>query len=261
MVAAVDKAINIVSPLISMALVGVKSCNEKFNNQKILLDDLRDIRDREEWNRAGYTAWVGIPDVLGYVYQSLHGSLGLNTDQLTVSMDLAQMKIRSAFNSEVVMSVWKHSEFVGWSESFGGKCTDNWKYLAAAYERWEWLALIFEDEITYRSSLTAYYLALHIHELAFEMASGREVSSSGHHFSVPVDFLTEEKEIKQRAISLLLRNSALPELWTCLNVTQDQMKNSWGNWIRCCQIWLRQVYRDYWFGFDQMPHRNFFDAL
>ncbi len=261
LVAAIDKAVDIVSPLIAVALVGVKSCKERFNNQKSLLDDLLDIRNREGWNSAGYEAWIDIPDALGYIYHSLHGSLGLNTDQLMLSIGLAQVKIRSAFNSEVVKSVWEHSELVGYSQSLGRKCTDNWKYLATAYERWEWLALIFEDDVAYRTSLVAYCMALHIHELASEIAEGREVSSREHHFNVPLDFLTEENEIKQRAISLLLRDSTLPELWTCLNVTQEQMKNSWDNWVRCCRFWLRQVYRDYGFEFHQMPHQNFFDAL
>ena len=259
LVAAVDKAVDIVSPLISVALVGVKSCSEMFNNQKSVLDDLLSVGSRTGWNRSGYREWIeDIPGVLGYVYHSLHGSLSLNTDQLTLSISLARVKIRSIFNSEFIASVWKHSELVGWSESFGGKCTDNWKYLATAYERWKWLAFIFEDEVTYRTSLVAYYMALHIHELAVEINSGREVSSTGHYFGVPIDFLTEENEIKQRAISLLLRNSVLPELWTCLNVTQEQMENSWGNWIHCCRVWLRQVYG---IALNQMPHQNFFDAL
>ena len=258
LVAAVDKAVDIVSPLISVALVGVKSCSEMFNNQKSVLDDLLSVGSRTGWNRSGYREWIDIPGVLGYVYHSLHGSLSLNTDQLTLSISLARVKIRSIFNSEFIASVWKHSELVGWSESFGGKCTDNWKYLVTAYERWEWLAFIFEDEVTYRTSLVAYYMALHIHELAVEINLGREFSSRGYDFSVPIDFLTEENEIKQRAISLLLRNSALSELWTCLNVTQDQMKDSWNNWISCCRDWLRQVYRIHP---NQMPHQNFFDAL
>ena len=35
-----DTAINIAAPLISIALVGVESRNENFNNQKYLLGDL-----------------------------------------------------------------------------------------------------------------------------------------------------------------------------------------------------------------------------
>ncbi len=256
-----DKAVDIVAPLISVALIGVQSRNENFNDQASLLDDLLNIRNREGWNRSGYDAWISIPDSLSYIYHSLHGSLCILTNQLTIALDLARLKTRTTIDSQFVGSVWKHSELMGWSQSLGGKCTDNWQLLANAYERWEWLSFLFEDDLEYRSSLVAYYMALHIHELAVEIASGREIPSNQYHFSIPVDFLSEKNEIKQHAISLLLRNSALPELWTCLNVTQDRMKESWGNWIRCCIDWLMRVYRNHWYGFDPMPHQNFFDNL
>ena len=55
---------------------------------------------------------------------------------------------------------------MGWSELFGPNCVEGWNYLAKAYERWEWLAPIFGDELEYRTSLVAYYIALDIHELA-----------------------------------------------------------------------------------------------
>ena len=260
-VVAIDKAVDIVSPLISVSLIGVKSCSDRFNNQKSLLDDLLNIRNREGWNRSGYPVWIDIPDALGYVYHSLHGGLCIITDQLTLGLNLAQVKTPRTIDSQFIGSVWEHSRLMGWSKPLGGKCPDNWQFLVNAYERWEWLTLIFEDEAAYRASLVAYYMALHIHELAVEIASGREVPTMGYHFCVPIDFLTEKDEIKQRAISLLLRNPTLPELWTCLNVTQDEMKDSWGNWIRCCKDWLMRVYRNHWYGFDPMPHENFFDAL
>lgn len=256
-----DKAVDIVAPLISVALVGVESRNQHFNNQKSLFDDLLNIRNRDGWNRSGYTPWIDIPDALGYVYHSLHGSLCIITDQLILALDLAQVKIRRIIDSQFTGSVWEHSELMGWSQSLGGKCTDNWQFLASAYERWNWLSTLFEDDVEYRVSLVAYYLALHIHELAVEIAAGREISSSGYHFNIPIDFLTEKNEIKQQAILLLLRNPALPELWMSLDVTLDQMKNSWNNWISCCRRWLMGVYRNHWYGFDSMPHRNFFDNL
>ena len=72
-----DKAVNFVAPLISVALVGVESRNEHFKNQESLLDDLLNIQSMEGWNRAGYVRWIEIPYALGYVYHSLHGSLCL----------------------------------------------------------------------------------------------------------------------------------------------------------------------------------------
>lgn len=261
LVTAVDKAVDIVSPLISVALVGVKSCNERFNNQKSLLDDLLSVGSRTGWKSSGYREWIYIHGSLGYVYHSLHGSLCLNTDQLKLSLDFVRVKIQSIYNSEFLVSVWEHSELVGGSVSLGEKYTDNWQYLITAYKRWEWLSLIYEDEDVYRTALVAYYLALHIHELASNIAARREIPSSGYHFSVPLVFLSEDNKIKQRAISLLLHNPALPELWTSLNVTQEEMRNSWDNWIRCCQHWLREVYIGYGFASNPIPHQNFFDAL
>ena len=134
-------------------------------------------------------------------------------------------------------------------------------FLANAYERWEWLSLIFEDDTEYRSSLVAYYMALSIHELATEIAAGREISLNPQYFNVPVDFLTEKPDTKQRAIPLLSRNSALSELWTCVNVTQDQIKNSWNNWIHGCKGWLRNVYERSQYSFELTLYENFFDNL
>ena len=71
LVQVVDKAVDIISPLMVVALVGVESSREQFRDQKSLLDDLLNIAG---WNPAGYTTWVNIPYALGYVYHSLHGA-------------------------------------------------------------------------------------------------------------------------------------------------------------------------------------------
>ena len=119
---------------------------------------------------------------------------------------------------------------MGWSELFGSNCKKGWKYLAEAYKRWEWLSPIFGTELEYRTSLVAYYMALHIHELASIIASDQPDT---FRFNVPLTFVSEGYDINQLAISLLLRDPAsLTKLWTSLNVTREQMEHSWGNWIR-----------------------------
>ena len=74
LVQVMDEAVEIVSPLMAVALVGVESGREQFRDQKALLDDLLNIVG---WDSSGYTVWVSIPDALGYVYHSLHGGLCL----------------------------------------------------------------------------------------------------------------------------------------------------------------------------------------
>ena len=260
-----DKAVYFVAPLISVALVGVESRNENFNNQASLLDDLLNIQSMEDWNRAGYASWIEIPYALGYVYHSLHGSLCLQTNQLELAFSLARTKFPLTIASQRTRSLWENSRLMGYCESLGGERKESWRYLVNAYERWEWLSHIFANDSEYRSSLVAYYMALSIHELAAKIASGREIGSNPYNsVNVPFDFLYEKNEIKQRATSLLRRDPALPELWTCVGVTQDQMRDSWEAWIRLYEdlCWRFNQGRNFLSFATSLPqYLNFFDAL
>ena len=238
-----DTAVEIISPLISVALAGVESGREQFRDQRSILDDLLNIGG---WNRSGYTGWA-IPNALGYVYHSLHGSLSLSTNQLDLALSLARVKISDLYTTK---HAWKRVELMGWADLFGPSCTEGWKYLEQACDRWEWLAPIFGDELEYRASLVAYYTALNIHELASIIASGQQnvleaslspISPSP--FTVPPIFSSDDYNINRHTINLLHNQEGLTKLWTCLNVTREQMENSWEDWIRVSEVWLRNVYK------------------
>ena len=260
LVKVVNKAVEIISPLISVALVGVESGREPFRDQKATLYDLLNIPG---WSSAGYSLWINIPHALGYVYHSLHGSLCLNTNQLDLALDLARSKI-SVADGITHSPVWKNSVLMGWAHSLGGRCTDGWVYLAKAYEEWEqWLSPIFGTKLEYRTSLVAYYMALNIHELATVIASGKQDTlntNSNPHFHIPLIFLCESGEINQRAIALLLRNqeSLMEQLWTHLKVSREQIAYSWGDWIRSSELWLQAVYGP---AFHPRTHLNLTDIF
>ncbi len=245
----VDKAIEIISPLMAVALVGVESGREQFRNQKSFLDDLLNIT---RWNAARYTTWVNIPNALGYVYHSLHGGLCLNTNQIDLALNLARVKISDKYNTKERIQIWKIHDLVGWVDYIGPDCIECWEYLANAFERWKWLQLIFgNDPKEYRTSLVAYYMALNIHELAAIIASGQQEKLNKNYdtsfpfdFNIPLTFMSEHQDIYQRAVFLLRRNpDTVPELWTRLGVTHEQMENSWRNWVSLYESWLKNVYR------------------
>ncbi len=244
---AVNKAVDIVAPLISVALAGVESGNERFNDQKSLLSALLTIRGWQGNNTQPWSqTWVQIPYALGYVYHSLHGALCLNTKQLTRALGLAREKVPFAIESSGTTRVWENPHLMGDCELLLDR-KECWKDLANAYNKWEWLRLIFEDDFTYRASLVAYYMALSIHELAAEIAFPNSTP-----LRVPWDFLSETyeikqradeikqraDEIKQRAADLLHNDPGLSELWECLDVTREQMKARWENWKSRCENWL-----------------------
>ena len=238
LVQVVDKAVEIISPLMAVALVGVESRMEEFRNQKSLLDDLLNITG---WNSDENRSWIRLPYALGYVYHSLHGCVSLSTSQLDLALGLARVKTPVA-NGTKTLYVWKRSELRGYVQSIGGNSLESWNYLVNTYEKYDWLSHIFESKDEYQASLVAYYMALNIHELADTIALNQNNTlntTSKYYFTIPLTFLSEEWDITQRAISLLRRNpEALMELWTCLNVTREQMENSWAAWIELSETEL-----------------------
>ena len=222
----VDEAVGIISPLISVALAGVESGREQFRDQKSILDVLLNTVG---WRAAGPVGWVDIAFALGYVYHSLHGGLSLITNQLDLALSLARVKIPD-LRTQGPLHVWKKHYLMGWSASLGDNCTKSWQYLSTAYEKWEWLVPIFEDESEYRTSLVAYYMALSIHELASRIASDQPDTFSTFN-NVPLTFLSEDYSITQQAITMIRNQKEPTQLWTCLNVTREQMESSWRHWI------------------------------
>ena len=105
----VDKAVDIISPLISVALAGVESGREQFRDQKSIIYDLLNIAG---WNRySGHQLWRRIPHALEYVYHSLHGSLSLITNQLNLALSLARVKIPIVDGTEALSFMGKKSVY------------------------------------------------------------------------------------------------------------------------------------------------------
>lgn len=256
----VDKTVHIVSPLISLALAGIESGEEGFSDQKSILHDLFTI---VRWKNSTYTAWIDMPNALRYVYHSLHGGLSLKTNQLNLALSLARENVRVNYPSNSRGRVWEMRNLNG-THYFNVSAAHLWKYINSAYQKWKWLDLIFRDDTEYRASLVAYYMALNMHELAEEVASGNQEKLDDYYrFKVPIDFLFEKYEIKGHAIDMLLSNSTLPELWTCLGVTQEQMKNSWETWIYRCKHQFLSNYPGIYSENSGIhrDHENFFDNL
>ena len=237
----VDKAVEIVSPLMSIAFIGIESGREEFRDQKSLLDDLRNITG---WEPSGHEAWRRIPDILSYIYHSLHGAVSLNTSQLDLVIRLLRIKIPARGSTRLYFDLWEFYQLRSLALSISDKLTDDdavesklqsWNYLYTAYERWEWLRIIFENELEYQISLIAYYIALHIHELADLIDRGHQAdlkSLSSTFYTIPLPFLSEKWDIISRAISILSRDQeSLMKLWECVNITSQQIQNVWEEWI------------------------------
>ena len=239
----VNKAVDLVSPYISVALAGVESGSEQFKDQKSVLHTLLNISNPD---LDSHPDWKRTRNFLGYVYHSLHGAMSVNTAQIDLALNLAKENVE-LYQEGDFRKVWEERSLMGWSPLLGDSaCTVSWQYLASAHQKWEWLHPIFPEESEYQASLVAYYTALHIHELASVIALGQQEdlrSNFVRNSYVPSTFVREGSVINRNAILLLRQNSeALSELWSSLGVTRAQMENSWDDWVHQCELWLREVY-------------------
>ncbi len=253
----VDKAVESISPLISLALAGVESGIEQLRDQKSVFLDLLSVSDPD---LNPFLTWERLRHTLGYVDHSLHGALCLDMGQIDLALDLARVKV-DLYRAEDFREVWEEIPLVGWSQLIGeNDCTEGWKYIASAYERWDWLSPIFADDLKYRTSLVAYYMALHIHELAKAIVLRRQGESRTNFASnlfVPLTFVSEGRDINERAMSLLhCHPEAVTTLWSSLNVTRADMEDSWDNWLGECQVWLNSVYKS---SCQEVHHKHFFE--
>jgi len=234
-----DEAIDLYAPLFVIALAGIQSGREKFRDQRAVIDELS---NPSGWEQSGYKTIVEIPYGMIFTFQAICGATFLDTDQMDLAIQLAQTRI-PYWNESHLSLLINTPPLLGWPESLGGNCTDAWDFIIKAAQRWPWLTKVFEVEEDYRIALSAYYMALHIYELAAYIKAGRgdQLLKNDVHLSVPLCFL-RDNIISRKAYNLLLRNNA-NLLWESIGVTIEDMKKYWPSWMNTTGSWTSNVYK------------------
>lgn len=257
---AADDGISGYSNLFVIALAGIESGREKFNNQISLLDE---ILYPKGWNQSGSTVLVFFPLTVAFIYQALHGAMCIQTDQLPTALKLAQTKIELPLNREKKI-LFQTEDIIGWPESLGKNSEMAWNYLINLSQKLEWIKDLFGEEDEYKSSVCAYYIALNILEFVDTIHSGNEKIIEEEDENVwpyvPPTFITLDREIQRKAYRLLLNDTEqLKDIWHSLNITDQRVKDLWPKWIKIVARWHRSSNR---MGFRQeIIHRDLMNDL
>jgi hypothetical protein len=239
----VTEAAAIYSPLISLALAGVESTNEKFANQKALLDDFLLPKN---WNLSGSTILTRIPEALAFTYQALHGATCLETRQLGLAIALSRTRVTCAHESKGEL-VHRDHQLIGWPESFDTRCDTAWRYLVSLPKKCPWLLQIFGSNEDYEAALCGYYLSLNVQELGDMLARGEGAaldSEEGLHFTIPLSCHVVTREVLQRGYRLLTDSpDDVRAIWRSLGVTDSAMAAAWPKWIKQCHKWISKLSR------------------
>lgn len=235
-----EEGIQGISPLIIIALCGVESGVDKFKSQESLLSDILNISG---WSRSGGRLFTEFPETLGFIYQALYGATCLLTNQLDHAIKFANIKVQ--FRHGSYLPLYMIPGLMGWPDSFGPNCNKSCEYISNAAKRWKWLINIFENEIGYRSSLVAYYMALTIHEFAHFLREYKSKDAIGKypHLFIPQYYVNENDEIQNKAFSMLFINyDKVQYLWESVNVKKEDMNKNWNIWVLQCKEWLSDVH-------------------
>lgn len=257
---AADDGISIYSNMFVIALAGIESGREKFNNQISLLDE---ILYPNKWNQSGSTVLVFFPLTVAFIYQALHGAMCLQTDQLQTAVNLARTKIELPLEREKKI-LYQTAEIIGWPESLGGNSTTAWNYLMDLPHKLGWIRDLFGDENEFKTYICAYYMALNIVEYVDTIHSGQEriLKEENNNVwpNVPTNFLSLDREIQRKAYRLLLNDKTqIKDIWQSLKISDQKIKEQWPSWIKLVTRWHTSTYH---MGFLQkIIHRDLINDL
>lgn len=230
------------APVFAIALAGIESGRERFNSQISLVDE---ILHPQGWKPSGLTIIVNFPDTVAYIYQALHGAMCLYTAQLRIAVKLARTRFPVGFKGEK-RPLFKIPNIVGWPESLGTDSKVGWDFLMKLPDSWRWLDEPFGDKEDFASALCAYYLTLHVLELADTIALGKEsvLHEDEIMLDIPIRFLQESNDIVRKGYRFFINDPAqVRAIWRDLNVQDEKMQELWPHWIRHAQKWSGPGYQ------------------
>ncbi len=251
-----NEAVELYAPLFAVALAGIQSGQEKFRDQRSLMDELL---NPSGWQKNGCTSVVEIPRGLIFVYQALCGATFLDTDQLSLVIQLAQTRV-SNWYGQPILPLIESPELVGWPASLEDSCLMAWNFLVSLTEKQPWLSHIFGSDEDYRIALSSYYMALHIHELACRISKGKgkvDLSNRISSLLVPVSFLNHSNELIAQKAYRLLRRSGPQILWESQGVPIEEMRKHWPDWMKITGAWLYSVHQSWLL--STLAHEKFFE--
>lgn len=228
-------------PLMSIALAGVSSGNDKFSNQIGLLEE---VIEPNGWQRSGYTNRVGLPRAAGFIYQALVGSVCLFTRQLPTAIRFARSRIHISGHQEQVV-LWRAHELVAWPDALGGNSSIAWRALQDLPSQWPWLKAIFGSSDEFLEAICAYYMALSVNEYCSVILDGLQdhLAKGQIRLEVPTNFAQVQEDIARRAYRTLMSEpGAVRDIWRSQGIADKDVSEQWLAWVKLLDHWHGKAY-------------------
>lgn len=253
---ALSRALSPLAPLFALALAAVESGHIELRSQRALLDELL---TPPGWPAYGVTTLIDYPKTFVYIYQALHGATCLHTGQADLAITLVETPLRQRREGKY-MPLWRDGYAIGWPPGLPENCIWAWEFLQAIPARYPWLLEIFDDQESFLTALSAYYMALNVFELAWTIPNQpAALQAKQIRLEIPPLFFLLHDKLDERPVRLLMRNrDAIRSTWTSLKVTEQAMRDAWPAWMEHDKAWMLGLHR---FWMSDPPHAAFLKDL
>jgi hypothetical protein len=226
-----DEFIITASPLFLMAFAGYLSFNERFINQEGLLIDLLTM---EGWgNQSGRLEVYNIPQLLAYVYHHIYGALNIDNDRINHLSKIFEQKIPSDSNRKYDY-LYKVRSVTGWIDSLGRDCFKSFNYLLSCFQRWDWIKLLFNDEIDFQRSLVCYQASLNLMDY-FVSVKNNTFDSNNYldvRCHVPPSAMIVDIQLKNYAQHYMIKNSDFFKKYLAQQgISHEEVIDKWKFWL------------------------------
>lgn len=222
-----DEFIDAISPLYLICFAGYLSGNTDLSSQEGVMFDLLSL---DQWNKRSGSTFVviqSIPLLLVYVYHHVYGALHINRELPERVFDILEAKLPADTNRMKYDYLYRMHTVTGWIESLGRNCFDSFKYLLGAYDRWDWLKLLFRDEAEYKENLTIYQLMIHLLNFFYVAKTGGNEEMP---YDIPPSFVVAG-DYKRIAENWAIKNSKFFKSYiNDKNLTKEMVSKSWDTW-------------------------------
>lgn len=219
-------------PLMSMALAGVESENERFNKQAGLIEDILLLPG---WRHEGNVLLCRSPRTFACIYHTLHGAMCVHTQQLELAIRLAETPV---LLDEYLPpdKVYRATPLTMALESMNQEWKRTSNFLFSIPDKWAWLKDIYGDIDDLKANIAAYFLALNILELCDGLKDSRK---AGHGLAgvpdimwIPSCFFLREADMTLRMRRVVQDNAdAFRSIWHSKGLTDAEMKKAWQHWF------------------------------
>lgn len=233
-------------PLLLVALGGIISSNKRFQSQEGLLIDILSIDNW--WQQGGYDVLRQVPELLAFVYHNLYGAMLIDNGRLNEVSLIFKQKIPVEQPSIQYEYLYKVPSVTGFIQSLGRGYIDSFKYILNAYNRWPWLALLFENEQNWKQALTSYQMTINILFYFQSLQENTLTTNKDMILSNPVippSFILADRQYKNNSFHFLIKNSVFFKNYlTQLNITPEEALLKWKDYLIMMGYFLDYSIRD-----------------